>query len=342
MGECADKSGSVCCKLSGSTKARLQAKGDSFVENNFGIGTGTPTGLLDINQVTTGMGTVSLSGTNVTGAGTQFTNTFKVGDTITANSETRTIATIVDDTHLTTTTSWTTKTNQSYTLVGGRVMTVYGNGAVEILGALESASLTLANGAVLANAADNTVTLTENSDVLSWVFDGTDISQKWGSGNFYLMTNEGTDTNTRVWIKGKGTGDAHLLLIDGTDTSAYTQFAQEGSAFTIKPGSSVSEIVINESSLDVNLRVESNGNANMLIVDGGLDAVGIGAAAISGFALAVAGTIVPVTNDTYYLGKNDDDTPLAWKGVILKDTTNGKYYRVEVINGAVTATDLTD
>lgn len=54
------------------------------------------------------------------------------------------------------------------------------------------------------------------------------------------------------------------------------------------------------------------------------------------------GNIEPVTDDTYYLGKNDDDTPKAWKGVILKDTTDGKYYRIEVISGVVTATDLTD
>ena len=52
--------------------------------------------------------------------------------------------------------------------------------------------------------------------------------------------------------------------------------------------------------------------------------------------------VQPIANDTYYLGKNDDDTPLAYKGVILKDTTNGKIYRIEVISGVVTATDLTD
>lgn len=50
----------------------------------------------------------------------------------------------------------------------------------------------------------------------------------------------------------------------------------------------------------------------------------------------------PITNNTYYLGKNDDDTPFAWKGVILRDTANTKYYRIEVTNGTVTATDLTD
>ena len=52
--------------------------------------------------------------------------------------------------------------------------------------------------------------------------------------------------------------------------------------------------------------------------------------------------VYPSIDDTYYLGKNDDDTPFAWKGLVLKDTTNGKYYRIEVVNGVVTATDLTD
>ena len=36
------------------------------------------------------------------------------------------------------------------------------------------------------------------------------------------------------------------------------------------------EVVINQGSADVNFRVESNGNANMLVVDGGNDRVGIG------------------------------------------------------------------
>lgn len=59
-------------------------------------------------------------------------------------------------------------------------------------------------------------------------------------------------------------------------------------------------------------------------------------------SLKVAGDVWPATDDTYYLGKNDDDSPFAWKGLILKDTTNGKYYRIEVVSGTLTATDLTD
>ena len=62
----------------------------------------------------------------------------------------------------------------------------------------------------------------------------------------------------------------------------------------------------------------------------------------SGGIAYLTGNLEPATDDTYYLGKNDDDTPKAWKGVILKDTTNGKWYRLEIISGVVTATDLTD
>ena len=49
--------------------------------------------------------------------------------------------------------------------------------------------------------------------------------------------------------------------------------------------------------------------------------------------------IVPATDDSYYLG--EIGTPFkAYKGVILKDTTDGKHYKIEVISGTVTATAL--
>lgn len=48
----------------------------------------------------------------------------------------------------------------------------------------------------------------------------------------------------------------------------------------------------------------------------------------------------PIADDTYYLGKNSATTPFAWKGVILKDTTNGNYYRIEMVAGVITATAL--
>ncbi len=54
-----------------------------------------------------------------------------------------------------------------------------------------------------------------------------------------------------------------------------------------------------------------------------------------------SGNMYPIADDTCYLGKNSISSPLAWKGVVVKDTTNGNYYRVEVINGVVTPTQIT-
>jgi hypothetical protein len=63
----------------------------------------------------------------------------------------------------------------------------------------------------------------------------------------------------------------------------------------------------------------------------------------AGTSINAHGNVFPATDNTYYLGKNDDDTPLAWKGLILKDQAGtGKYYRVEVVDNALTITDLTD
>ncbi|MHB8871689.1 MAG: hypothetical protein ACYC5G_04510, partial [Candidatus Doudnabacteria bacterium] len=61
---------------------------------NVGIGTTSPTANLQVAQGTSGAGRVSTTATltTVTGVGTQFLNTFKVGDTITVNAETRTIS----------------------------------------------------------------------------------------------------------------------------------------------------------------------------------------------------------------------------------------------------------
>jgi len=67
---------------------------------------------------------------------------------------------------------------------------------------------------------------------------------------------------------------------DGTEDGEYIlQVMTAGSADTtmhIKPA----EIVFNEDSIDRDFRVESNGNANMLFVDGGNNGVGIGTSSV--------------------------------------------------------------
>lgn len=92
---------------------------------------------IELNQPTIGIGTVSnLAGsTTVTGVGTQFTHTFKVGDTITipaTTGQTVTIAVITSDTSMTTATITNENTGVAYSLVGGTKFIAKGNGMVNL------------------------------------------------------------------------------------------------------------------------------------------------------------------------------------------------------------------
>jgi len=101
----------------------------------LGLGTSTPTANFQVSQPTAGTGTVATDGTiTLAGTGTQFLNTFKVGDTITVSGETeRTIASISSDTSLTVTLAFsTTAPVLSYTLTGGTRFAVLGNGNIGI------------------------------------------------------------------------------------------------------------------------------------------------------------------------------------------------------------------
>jgi hypothetical protein len=49
--------------------------------------------------------------------------------------------------------------------------------------------------------------------------------------------------------------------------------------------------------------------------------------------------LVPAADDTYYLGENSSPFK-AFKGLVLKDTTDGKHYRIQVTNGSLEAIAL--
>jgi hypothetical protein len=109
----------------------------AFKTGRLGVGTTTPTSTFEVAQQTTGFGTVSTPGnsTTLTGVRTQFTNTFKVGDTITVAGETvRTISTITSDTVLDVSVAFsaTPRSAVTYTLTGGTRFSVKGNGKVEV------------------------------------------------------------------------------------------------------------------------------------------------------------------------------------------------------------------
>jgi hypothetical protein len=146
---------------------------------NWGATSGTDLGaLLTVAQPTTGNGTATntAGGTTVTGVvGTQFTNTFKIGDVITMGGETQTITAIASNTSMTTTTWTAAHTAVAYTLVGGTRFQVFGNGntvvntlnKVTITSPTTNATLTLAQGSTLATsgAFSNTLTTTGTTNV---------------------------------------------------------------------------------------------------------------------------------------------------------------------------------
>ena len=97
-----------------------------------------------VYQPTTGIGTVTITSGAVTGSGTQFTNTFKVGDTLVCNGTTYTITVLSSDTSLTVTPTTPNQTaGSTYTLTGGNVFNVKGNGNTAFSGGL---SWTPSNG----------------------------------------------------------------------------------------------------------------------------------------------------------------------------------------------------
>jgi len=124
--------------INGGEQGANGAKGNIILNNqvygNVGIQTGTPVSNLEVDQGAMGSGTVSndAGGTTVRGISTLFTNTFRVGDSITINGQTVTIRAITSDTRMTTDAITTADSSATYTLRGGSRFHVKGNGTVGI------------------------------------------------------------------------------------------------------------------------------------------------------------------------------------------------------------------
>jgi len=93
-----------------------------------------------------------------------------------------------------------------------------------------------------------------------------------------------------------------LFIDDGTPTVSFY-----GDHFVITSGDGV---VINEAGSDLDTRIEGNTDANLTIWDAGLDAVGIGGAAESGYK-------VKVTGDVKFTGKLDGPIAAETNGNVI-------------------------
>jgi hypothetical protein len=141
------------------------------------------------------------------------------------------------------------------------------------------------------------------NDTVRISHDDSDAIFKTTDGSFIFRTDEGTNTNTYLDIWGKGTGDGYLRI--------YNMSGIGGDGLTLFHDGTYAKLT--SSTGDIWLAAH----------------------------VSVSGDVRPKTDNTNYLGKNSISTPLAWKAIIVKDTANGNYYRLEVTNGVPVATQIT-
>ncbi len=162
---------------------------------------------------------------------------------------------------------------------------------------------TLKDGAVTSTAA-STITVSDNSDNLTLT--STDADSNSGPNlRLYRNNDSNADGDVLGQIDFEGRNDSSQDVVyariravaeditDGTeDARLIIEKAVNGSTTEIMR-SIGSETVFNDGSIDLDFRVESNGNANAIFVNGGTDSVTIGA---SGVVQTVAG--IPFFSDT--------------------------------------------
>jgi len=168
-----------------------------------------------------------------------------------------------------------------------------------------------------------------------------------------------TSGTSVVLAQGASVSDLVVIVVydvfSVADTVSKTSGGSFDSAVTISGAlSSKGGAVFNEDSVDVDFRVESNGNANMLFVDGGNNHVNIGSSSDAGGVLNVSdgtsfstGITVENTGDTHgsvidFL--NNSDSPADGDyigGLIFKETNSASgTHQFAKIFGI--ATDITD
>ena len=148
--------------------------------------------------------------------------------------------------------------------------------------------VTIKDGGIAATLA-STITVADNSDTLSLV--STDAGGNQGPIlNFKRDSSSPADDDIlgQLTFTGENSASEAIEFVriragmadvtDGTEDSRYTITTFTGGSQFGRLNIEALETVFNENSTDVDFRVESNGNANMLFVDGGNDLVGIGTA----------------------------------------------------------------
>ena len=176
-------------------------------------------------------------------------------------------------------------------------------------------------GAFTATAA-STITTADNTDTLSLVSTDADAEQ----GPVLRLTRDSSspannDVLGRIFFTGEDAGSNATNYVQITSQASNVAEGSETANFQFEMFSGGSNVeflkfqggtgtVFNEGSADLDFRVESNGNANMLFVDGGNDHVNIGTSSDLGGVLNVSGTAVfssTSADDNFVITSTDAD-----------------------------------
>ena len=145
-----------------------------------------------------------------------------------------------------------------------------------------------------------TITTADNTDTLTLT--STDADAAVGP-NLKLYRNSGSpadnDSLGQIFFVGRNDNSQDFTAFqmnaystdvsDGTEDGTFRMYAMQAGSQHIVMQITPTETVFNDGSVDQDFRVESNGNANMIFVDGGNDHVNIGGSSDLGGMLNVAG-----------------------------------------------------
>jgi hypothetical protein len=158
-------------------------------------------------------------------------------------------------------------------------------------------------------------------------------------------TVSGSDESAKLILSSFGGGVEHegITIEDTGKTTVHLDATFEGDIIF----NNASALITSTTNQDITIDPAGSGTLNLKAGSGGIQITtdaGNSDITISphNSGIVESKNFYPITDDTYYLGKNDDDDPRAWKGVILVDQTTGTYYRLEIDSGTIQLVDLTD
>ena len=207
-----------------------------------------------------------------------------------------------------------------------------------------------------------TITVDDNSDALTLT--STDADASIGPVlNLYRNSSSPADVDlvgsVKYVARNDNSQDVTTFTIqnyitdvsDGTEDAASFFYLMEGGSLRERIGLGSSATVINEDGLDVDFRVESDGNANALIVNAGNNNVGIGADPLisySGYTTLYVGgntnfmsnTAAEASSSVNYSHNAQFDTDGSWEYIVTDEASNyyqsggGHYFRVAASGSA--------